>query len=150
MGRGMVLEYAPRDNVRRWQWGVWQYGLFFGLLSGIAGVVVPRFQQRGGPSRHSLTRQDLARLQLVLEAFRQDNGRYPTAEEGLAALSQRPAGLEGWRGPYVARPSFLDPWGNPYEYAPAADESRLPVVTSAGPDGVAGTEDDVGKAKDEG
>jgi general secretion pathway protein G len=52
----------------------------------------------------------------VLEKFRNDTGRYPTTEEGLAALRDRPNVDQGWNGPYLKKLVPLDPWGEPYRY----------------------------------
>lgn len=65
---------------------------------------------------------DVARLQIqqvvgALELFQLDNGRYPTVDEGAAALIVAPADLAGWRGPYVKGEAQLaDPWGAPLFY----------------------------------
>jgi general secretion pathway protein G len=44
-------------------------------------------------------------------------GRYPTTDEGLAALSNQPAGIDRWNGPYLKKKDIpVDPWGNEYNY----------------------------------
>jgi general secretion pathway protein G len=52
----------------------------------------------------------------ALDQFRLDVGRYPTTEQGLAALNTAPANLTQWRGPYLKREAPVDPWGTPYQY----------------------------------
>src|SRR5438105_3546541 len=59
-------------------------------------------------------------LGAVLDAYRLDNGRYPTTAQGLAALWQAPA--QGprptdWKGPYLRKEVPLDRWGRPYSTA---------------------------------
>ena len=86
---------------------------------------------------------DISALGTALDTFKVDAGRYPTTKEGLDALISRPAGLASWRGPYVrALPS--DPWDQPYEYlCPGQHNTAGFDLSSRGPDGQAGTDDDV-------
>ena len=81
-----------------------------------------------------------------LRSFQLHVGRYPTTEEGLGALVDRPSGVEerNWRGPYIEElPN--DPWDNPYQYRyPGQNNPRTYDVWSMGPDGVSGTDDDIG------
>lgn len=64
---------------------------------------------------------DTAELQIAdlsagLDLFFLDVGRYPTTDEGLAALRSAPADLTEWNGPYVKKAIPDDPWGQPYLY----------------------------------
>jgi len=68
-------------------------------------------------------------------------GRYPTEEEGLEELARLRPGLKGWFGPYV-RKIVSDPWGHAYVYGEGGANGH-PVLYSKGPDGRAGTTDDV-------
>jgi general secretion pathway protein G len=65
--------------------------------------------------------RELGAIQMGLERFRIDTGRYPTAKEGVRALEERPYTLdsENWRGPYLEskeKDLLQDPWGRPYLY----------------------------------
>jgi general secretion pathway protein G len=87
---------------------------------------------------------DIANLETALDTFWVDAGRLPTRSEGLAALVVRPPGLHNWHGPYIKRGVPNDPWDNPYLYDP--DRGAITgehSVSSAGPDGIAGTADDI-------
>ena len=55
-------------------------------------------------------------LGTALDTFRCDVGRYPTSDEGLRALRERPAGLAAWDGPYLTRGVPTDPWNRPFIY----------------------------------
>lgn len=81
-------------------------------------------------------------LRSACNAYRLQDGRYPNS---LNDLFRKPAGLSKvqWGGPYLEKPVGLDAWGNDYGYAP--DEGAVnPGIYSIGPDGIAGTADDVG------
>ena len=99
------------------------------------------YRGRSEDAKKAAANADVATLGGQVEAFRTDTGRYPTSDEGLAALLTPPAAAPGWRGPYVKRlPN--DPWGTPYVYQTGTGGAAY-QVRSAGPDRTAGTADDV-------
>ena len=76
-------------------------------------------------------------------------GRFPTTEQGLNALLNPPDDLPDpakWAGPYLKdNVQTHDPWGNPYKYVSPGTRTREGFdVWSLGPDGIDGTEDDIG------
>ena len=78
-----------------------------------------------------------------------DVGSPPTTEQGLAALVSPPQDLQNpgaWRGPYIkSNASSRDPWGSDYQYVrPGPRSGGLFDIWSLGPDGVDGTDDDIG------
>jgi len=72
-----------------------------------------------------------------LELFFADNGRYPSAKEGLAALVRRPQEVAAWRGPYIEGDYSVDPWGNDYVYRVTIDGGGYELFT-LGPEGESG------------
>jgi len=87
-------------------------------------------------------------LKTPLNAYRLDQGNFPSTQQGLQALRTQPSDLavpEKWNGPYLETEIPLDPWGNPYRYEfPGKHEANQPDIWSYGPDGMDGTDDDVG------
>ncbi len=83
-----------------------------------------------------------------LRAYWLDQGDYPATSQGLEALRTQPSDLavpEKWNGPYLDSEVPLDPWQNPYRYEnPGKYQTDWPDVWSLGPDGMDGTEDDIG------
>ena len=84
----------------------------------------------------------------ALDLYRLHMGRYPTSDEGLAALLEKPDDdeqAEKWRGPYVKDgTTFKDAWGNSYVYeAPGQVNESSYDLSSPGPDGREGTDDDI-------
>ena len=73
-----------------------------------------------------------------------DNGYYPKGKNGLGDLVQQPRDAQNWHGPYLDKlPN--DPWGNDYIYeCPGKHNPSSYDLLSVGPDGKAGTEDDIG------
>jgi general secretion pathway protein G len=86
----------------------------------------------GAKSLPSIARTQIILLEGALEAFRIDHGRYPTTDEGLAALLERPKYLWGGRVP-------VDPWGRPFLYRSPGDRNPERFdLGSLGADGAPG------------
>jgi len=93
--------------------------LIMGLLAGIVGtVVVNQIDQ----ARTQTARAQIKQLESALTFYQMDNGRFPTSEQGLRSLVEKPSGAPEPRnyrpGGYLQGgvvPS--DPWGIPYQYA---------------------------------
>lgn len=87
------------------------------ILGMLAALAAPRVMGLLGGARVDAASIQLGNLATSLDLFRLENGRYPTEQEGITALVERPSGLSSWSGPYVKRKdSLLDPWGRPYLY----------------------------------
>ncbi len=117
------------------------------ILGVLAAMVMPRLSGRSEQAKVSVAKTDIsANIATALDLYELDNGRYPTTEQGLSALSTKPGDLsEGanWNGPYLKKEP-LDPWGKAYQYKyPATHEGQDYDLYSFGPDG-AESEDDVG------
>ncbi|MBA3646173.1 MAG: type II secretion system major pseudopilin GspG [Gemmatimonadaceae bacterium] len=85
----------------------------------LAGLVAPQIIGRVGDARVATAKAQVELIGVALENYRLDNGAYPTTNQGLSALRQRPAGFAGapdWRGPYLKKSIPLDPWRRPYIY----------------------------------
>ena len=109
------------------------------IIGLLVTIVAPRIVGRTDDARQTKAAADLASLAQALNLYRIDNGGYPTTDQGLAALVERPTTPpvpKAWRGEgYVDRvPS--DPWGNPYVYVLATPQRYL--LKSFGSDGVEG------------
>lgn len=110
------------------------------ILSLIIGLAGPAILRQFGTAKTRTAGIEVNRLVTNLEFFRVDIGRFPTEQEGLAALVAAPDGTPDWSGPYVQKASQIqDPWGNPYIYVISADGETV-EVRSLGADGAeAGT-----------
>ena len=112
------------------------------ILAVLAALVVPKFAGRSQQARETAAKTDVSSLSTALGTFEIDNGRYPNSDEGIAALSAAPSGLDAWKGPYLQRPIANDPWGNPYVYKfPGSKNPNGFDLYSFGPDGREGNDD---------
>ncbi len=114
------------------------------VLGLLAGLVGPRILGRLSEAKTTTARTQIELLGVALDSYRLDNGNYPTTEQGLAALRDRPAREPlpaNWGGPYLRKALPLDPWGRPYIYtvAPAQAASGFELRT-LGKDGKPGGE----------
>ncbi|WP_422126627.1 type II secretion system major pseudopilin GspG [Thioalkalivibrio sulfidiphilus] len=107
------------------------------ILGILAAIVVPRIMDRPDEARIAKARNDIRTLEQALNLYRLDNFRYPTTEQGLRALVERPTTSpepRNWRaGGYMDRLP-MDPWGNPYEYAHPGRHGDVDIY-SLGADG---------------
>jgi len=111
------------------------------ILAILAAVVVPKFTGRTEQARISAAKADISSLKLALSTFETDTGRFPSAEEGLNALAEKPGDLQGWKK-YVEKVP-MDPWGHPYIYRCPGTNGKDFDLLSCGPDGHEGGGDDI-------
>ena len=92
------------------------------IIGLIVGLVGPRVLNYLSDARVKTARLQIESLNNSLDLYYLDVGRYPTGQEGLAALVRRPAGVDVWNGPYLKGGTVpTDPWRNAYVYlAPGA------------------------------
>jgi general secretion pathway protein G len=111
------------------------------IIGLLAAVVTQQLLGNVDDARISKARQDIRTLETALTLYKLDNFRFPTAEQGLTALVQRPADatLTHWKeGGYVKRIS-KDPWGREYIYESPGTHGEFDLYT-LGADGQPGGE----------
>ena len=111
------------------------------VIIGVLGaLIVPNLFSSVDDARRTAARTDINTLMQSLQRYKLDNQRFPTAEQGLAALVTKPptgAIPPHWR-PYQNKlPN--DPWGRPYQYANPGVKGEVDVF-SYGADGQPGGE----------
>lgn len=109
------------------------------IIGLLAGYVGPKYFAQIGKSEVKAARAQIDALEKALDHFRLDVGRYPTTEQGLAALEKRPAGEARWQGPYLRKGLPADPWGTPYQYIQPGEHGEFDLL-SYGKDGKPGGE----------
>lgn len=116
------------------------------VIALLATLVAPNVFRHVGRAKDTTARAQVELLSAAVEAYRLDNDRFPTTEQGLAALRTRPT-LEprprAWRGPYLRREVPVDPWGRPYIYRSPGTVNREGYdLLTLGRDGREGGEDE--------
>ena len=109
--------------------------VIIGLLAAFVG---PKYFAQLGKSEVTVAKSQMESFEKSLDTYRLDVGRYPTGEEGLAALMAAPASAGAkWNGPYLKKGVPPDPWGHPYQYRSPAAKGEYEIV-SLGRDGQPG------------
>jgi len=107
------------------------------IIGLLAGLVAPQFMKQQEKAESKTAKAQIELFGTALDTFRLDVGRYPTSQEGLAALLQKPGGADRWDGPYLKKDLPPDPWGKPYVYKSPGEHGPYDII-SYGADGVAG------------
>jgi len=111
------------------------------ILMVIGTIAVQNFSGEEDKAKVKATKASFTSLENALERFKLDVGRYPTAEEGLAALYEAPEGLEDWAGKYLTkRRSLKDAWDNDYVYTIPGPDGEPYELVSLGADKAEGGE----------
>jgi general secretion pathway protein G len=138
-------DHAQRVSCREAGFTLIELMLVVIIIGVIVAIAVPRMAGRQEQAKVVAAGATLKSVSVALDAFELDAGRFPTTEEGLSALTGRPASLapeETWNGPYL-RELPTDPWHRAFLYTCPAERGIDYDLVSPGPDGKEDTEDDV-------
>jgi general secretion pathway protein G len=108
------------------------------ILGLLAGVVAVSLTGRVDKEKRRTAKLQIANFEEALDMFHLDVGRYPTTEEGLAALIEKPSGVDNWGGRYLKKDLPRDPWKKEYIYKSPGDNDRPYDIMSYGMDGAPG------------
>jgi general secretion pathway protein G len=114
------------------------------ILGILAAILVPKVMDRPEQARIVKSRQDLRALEAALNLYKLDNYVYPSTDQGLEALVEKPSSPEppNWKeGGYVDRLP-QDPWKQPYQYLSPGEHGAIDIY-SLGPDQQP-SDDDIG------
>jgi general secretion pathway protein G len=115
------------------------------ILGTLAAIVLPKFSGVSQRGRVTAAATQISTFKTALDAFEVDMGYYPKGRNGLADLIVQPRDGANWHGPYLQSDAVpKDPWGNDYLYeCPGRHNPSFYDLSSAGPDGRFGTDDDI-------
>ncbi|MFA5143633.1 MAG: type II secretion system major pseudopilin GspG [Candidatus Omnitrophota bacterium] len=117
------------------------------IIAALAAMIVPRLSGRAEQAKVAVAQSDInANIATALKLYQLDNGNFPTTEQGLAALIEKPSSEpvpRNWNGPYLEKQP-VDPWGNTYKYrSPGTNNKTSYDLYSIGKDSAEGTDDDI-------
>ena len=110
------------------------------IMGVLAALVVPKLLSRTGESKVAAAKVDIATVMQALKLYKLENQRYPTSEQGLQALLEKPTGgpaANGWKAGGYLEKMPKDPWGNPYQFLSPGIHGEVDVF-SYGADGAPG------------
>lgn len=105
------------------------------ILGILAAIIVPKIMSRPEQARKVKVKQDILAIQSALDLYKLDNGRYPTTDQGLPALVNKPTTPpvpRNWKGDGYLQDVPMDPWGEKYQYL--NDDGKVRIF-SFGPNG---------------
>jgi general secretion pathway protein G len=116
------------------------------IIGIMAALVVPNLAGRQEQAQVAAARSDLQQYASALELYKLDNFTYPSTEQGLEALVEKPAGApeaRNWKAGGYLRRLQDDPWGNPYQYLATGDGFELYSLGADGQEGGEGYAEDL-------
>lgn len=109
------------------------------IIGLLAAYVGPRYFAQIGKSEQKTAKAQIEAFGKALDTYRLDTGRYPSTEQGMAALVVKPNDEPKWQGPYLQKQVPLDPWGKPYVYRSPGQNAEFDLLSN-GKDGQPGGE----------
>lgn len=121
------------------------------ILGILAAIVVPKIISRPDEARVVKAKQDVISIQNALDLYKLDNGFYPSTDQGLMALVEKPTANpipRNWQTYLKSLPK--DPWGNDYLYLNPGEHGDVDVYTLGADNqpGGTGTNADIGNWND--
>ena len=99
------------------------------ILGILAAIVAPNVIGRIDDANKTKARADIRGFESALRMYRVDNFAYPTAEQGLQALVEKPNDAKNWNsGGYIGTMT-KDPWGNAYQYLNPGNHGEIDLYT---------------------
>jgi general secretion pathway protein G len=110
------------------------------IIAMFAALVLPRMLGNVDRGRVTAARAQINAYMTALGSYKMDNGGYPTTEQGLQALREKPENATNWQGPYTDKEIGPDPWKHPYIYRFPGEHGDDPDLICYGADGQPGGE----------
>ena len=107
------------------------------IVALLAGLVGPSVLNQLGGAKTKTAKIQIKDLEMSLEMYKLDVGVYPSSNEGLESLVQKPSDADGWNGPYLKSEVPKDPWKNDYYYVHPGTRADIDIY-SLGQDGAQG------------
>ncbi|MFC2972501.1 type II secretion system major pseudopilin GspG [Azotobacter bryophylli] len=111
------------------------------ILGILAALVVPQIMNRPEQAKVTVARGDIKAIAAALDIYKLDNFAYPSTQQGLEALVEKPTGNpqpKNWNRDGYLKQVPQDPWGNPYQYLSPGTQNRPFDLYSYGADGQEG------------
>jgi len=108
------------------------------IIGLFVALVGPGLWRKVDSSKVTAARTQISNFMTALGTYKLDTGTFPTTEQGLRALREKPNDVEQWAGPYMPQDIPKDPWGHDYVYKFPGDHGEEPEIVCLGGDGQPG------------
>lgn len=119
------------------------------IIGILAAIVVPKLTGRTEDAQIRATEATMTNIMTALRMYEMDNGKYPTQEQGVMSLIEKPTSApepKKWRKCLETSEEPKDAWGNVFVYKNPGDKNTDGYdLVSGGPDGTVGNDDDLVK-----
>ena len=137
----------PRQRTRSRAFSILELLLVLVILGILAGIVIGNFSGQSSKAKITATKSQLSSLETALTSYEIEVGSYPTTQQGLDALRERPSNVsedDYRKGGYLTKDVTNDEWGNPWQYRYPGEKNEDGYdLYSFGPDGKDGGDDDI-------
>jgi general secretion pathway protein G len=110
------------------------------IIALFAGIVGVKFLGQTEKAKRVAAKVQINNFIGALGQYKLDTGLFPSTEQGLKVLREKPENIPAWNGPYMPQDIPLDPWGRPFLYKYPGDHGDEPDLISLGADGQPGGE----------
>ena len=104
------------------------------IIGLFVALVAPGMFKNADKAKVTAAKTQIESLMTALGTYKLDTGNFPTTEQGLQALREKPADAVSWGGPYLQKEVPKDPWGSDYSYRFPGDHGDMPDIISLGSD----------------
>ncbi len=140
--KSLISTHYTKKRQRQQGFTLVELLLVLTILAILAGIVLPKMTGQGEKAKKNATIAQISSFATALDIFEVEQGHYPKGKNGLNDLVVQPRDAQNWHQYLENIPK--DPWGNAYVYeCPGKHRPNSYDLSSAGPDGKLGNEDDV-------
>lgn len=143
----MHRKTKPSDRRNERGYSLLELLVALAILSLIIAIAAPRLIGYFEASKAKTAKIQIANLSTAMDLYYLSNGGYPTEQQGLKALVEKPEGATAWDGPYLNKADgIIDPWGRPYVYKQPGEHGKFDIASlgADGKEGGAGEDADLG------
>jgi general secretion pathway protein G len=110
------------------------------IIGLFAALVGPALWKNADKAKVTAAHAQIVNFMTALGSYKLDTGTFPTTEQGLRALREKPQDVSQWAGPYMPQDIPKDPWQHDYVYKYPGEHGDEPDIISYGQDGQPGGE----------
>lgn len=108
------------------------------IIGLFVALVGPALWKHADSAKVTAARTQIQNFMTALGTYKLDTGSFPTTDQGLKALREKPTDVEQWAGPYMPQDIPKDPWGHDYVYKYPGEHGDEPEIVCLGGDGQPG------------
>jgi general secretion pathway protein G len=114
-----------------------------GIIAMLAGIVGPQVMKHMGAAKIKAAKVQIEDISTALDMYKLDIGSYPSNQQGLSALIEKPADSKQWNGPYLRKERVpVDPWQQEYHYQQPGQHGKFDLYSYGADEKQGGEGDD--------